>query len=132
MWDKNDLFQGEKFGMKFETLEIEEFLNESGFNENDVEFLQKFENTNPPQQSLKSLNMPGIAQNNNTIATNPSLSLSLNMSSPIILNNANNISFPHPLLQSSQSLVNQQMSRSKTQQVQTSLAYKSEGNLKIE
>ncbi len=43
MWDKTELFQGEKFGMKFEHLEIEEFLNESGLNETDVEFLQKLE-----------------------------------------------------------------------------------------
>lgn len=38
LWDKNDLFQGEKLGVKFEYLDVDEFLNENGLNEADVEF----------------------------------------------------------------------------------------------
>lgn len=51
LWDKNDMFQSEKFGVKFESLEIDEFLNENGLNQTDVEFLdqlQKYEHLDSP------------------------------------------------------------------------------------
>ena len=56
LWDKNDLFQGEKLGVKFEYLDIDEFLNENGLNEADVEFLDQLQNNgsnpNKPNQTL--------------------------------------------------------------------------------
>jgi hepatic leukemia factor len=56
LWDKNDLFQGEKLGVKFEYLDIDEFLNENGLNEADVEFLDQLQNNgsnpNKPNQTV--------------------------------------------------------------------------------
>ena len=56
LWDKNDLFQGEKLGVKFEYLDIDEFLNENGLNEADVEFLDQLQNNgsnpNKPNQNV--------------------------------------------------------------------------------
>ena len=40
LWDKNELYQGEKYGIKLEYLEIDEFLNENRLNEADAEFLE--------------------------------------------------------------------------------------------
>ena len=64
LWDKNDLFQSEKFGVKFESLEIDEFLNENGLNETDVEFLdhlQKYESLDSPSitNSIDSSSLNG-------------------------------------------------------------------------
>lgn len=57
LWEKNDLFQGEKMGVKFEYLDLEEFLNESGLNESDAEYLdqfQKYENNGQSSHSQAS------------------------------------------------------------------------------
>ena len=46
LWDKSELYQSDKMGVKFEYLDVDDFLNENGLNEADVEFLdqlQKFE-----------------------------------------------------------------------------------------
>ena len=39
LWEKSDLFQTDKYGLKFECLEMEEFLSENGLNENDVDYI---------------------------------------------------------------------------------------------
>lgn len=46
LWEKSEIYQSDKIGVKFEYLEVDDFLNENGLNEADVEFLdqlQKFE-----------------------------------------------------------------------------------------
>jgi hypothetical protein len=74
MWDKTEIFQGEKFGLKFEQLEIEEFLNENGLNETDVEFLQKLESSdivNVITQQNNNNNNNSVQQTFNTNNNQP-------------------------------------------------------------
>lgn len=69
LWDKNDLFQTEKFGVKFESLEIDEFLNENGLNETDVEFLdnlQKIENLNSSSIVEPTNRIPDCTESNSS------------------------------------------------------------------
>ncbi|RNA32531.1 thyrotroph embryonic factor isoform X5 [Brachionus plicatilis] len=87
LWDKNDLFQSEKFGVKFECLEMDEFLSENGLNETDVEFLdqiQKFDNLN------SSLITETLNSNSSSTTINSTSSLSPN-SSRISTSPSNNI-----------------------------------------
>lgn len=75
LWDKNDLFQSD-IGVKFEYLEIDEFLTESGLNETDVELLdqlQKLENTNPAviNSNLNNTNVVVQTQNNTLMIQTP-------------------------------------------------------------
>lgn len=96
LWDKNDLFQGEKFGVKFEYLEIDEFLNESGLNETDVELLdqlQKLENVNTNTNNNSS-NNNNNNNNSNTNASYAQLQNNSNSLIPPIQSISNNNTFP--------------------------------------
>jgi hypothetical protein len=73
LWEKTDLFQSEKLGTKFEFLEMDEFLNESGLDETDVQVLdqlQKLESVNSNNNNsnnnnnnnINSINLENIAQ----------------------------------------------------------------------
>jgi len=42
LWDKDDIFQGEKFGVEY--LGIDEFLNDNNLNEADIKFLDRLQN----------------------------------------------------------------------------------------
>ncbi|CAF0734521.1 unnamed protein product [Brachionus calyciflorus] len=93
LWDKNDLFQSEKFGVKFECLEIDEFLNENGLNETDVEFLDqlhKFENSSTNQSSNNTNNnqssSSSLSPKSSCIST-PSSSPSINLDSNLMSGN---------------------------------------------
>jgi hypothetical protein len=100
LWDKNELFQGEKLGVKFEYLDLDEFLNESGLQESDVEFLdhlQKFENnTSNNNIAQKASNLSSNQINNNTggisidlLAGSPGAQSSLNNINMSNINNSN-------------------------------------------
>lgn len=52
LWEKNEIFQNEKFGV--EILDIDEFLNDNNLNEADIKFLDRLqgtENTQPKPQA---------------------------------------------------------------------------------
>jgi hypothetical protein len=78
IWDKNDAFQGEKFGPKFEYLEIDQFLNENGLNESDVEFLDQLQKTDANGNGKLSTNS---AQLSSILTLSTSNSNSSSMSS---------------------------------------------------
>ena len=78
IWDKNDAFQGEKFGPKFEYLEIDEFLNENGLNESDVEFLDQLQKTDANTENNKTSNS---AQLSSLLTLSTSLSSANSISS---------------------------------------------------
>jgi hypothetical protein len=75
LWEKNDLFQG---GVKFEHLEIEEFLNENGLNETDVEFLDQIQkidalgNTQSIASAFNTSNTSNTTNSTNGTSVSPS------------------------------------------------------------
>ena len=48
LWEKNEIFQNEKFGV--EILDIDEFLNDNNLNEADIKFLDRLQSTDNIQQ----------------------------------------------------------------------------------
>lgn len=51
LWEKNEIFQNEKFGV--EILDIDEFLNDNNLNEADIKFLDRLQSTDNTQQQPK-------------------------------------------------------------------------------
>lgn len=51
LWDKDDIFQGEKFGVEY--LGIDEFLNENNLNEADLKFLDRLQSSEPIAQDTQ-------------------------------------------------------------------------------
>jgi hypothetical protein len=106
LWDKNDILQGEKLGVKFETLDFEEFLNENSLNESDVEFLDRIHkveanNTNkkvPTSNNINNNQQPinvqtSQIQKNTSNPTSPSTSSSISSTSispNLIISQSNN------------------------------------------
>jgi len=78
LWDKNDLFQG---GVKFEHLEIDEFLNENGLNQTDVEFLDQIQKIDAFTGSSNLSTTYGNS-NNNFINSSINIGKKLSATSP--------------------------------------------------
>jgi hypothetical protein len=56
LWEKSEIYQSDKIGVKFEYLEVDDFLNENGLNEADVEFLdqlQKYESVDASNKATQ-------------------------------------------------------------------------------
>ena len=87
LWEKNEILEGEKLGLKFESLEMDQFLNENGLNNTDIEFLdqlQKFESNNNNntvgaiQRNLMIETSAISSYSSSAISSTPSSSLSPN------------------------------------------------------
>lgn len=50
LWEKDDMFQGEKFGVEY--LGIDEFLNENNLNEADIKFLDGLQSNEPSTEEI--------------------------------------------------------------------------------
>lgn len=51
LWEKNEIFQNEKFGV--EILDIDEFLNDNNLNEADIKFLDRLQGADNTQQQTQ-------------------------------------------------------------------------------
>ena len=86
LWEKNEIYPSEKMGVKFEYLEVDDFLNENGLNEADVAFLDQLHKYDGVESSKSdvgplsaSLQQHQTAQNSATsspFAPSPSSSIS--------------------------------------------------------
>ena len=84
LWDKNELYQGEKYGIKLEYLEIDEFLNENRLNEADAEFLENLQRQTNNQTITKK---NSVNLENNSLNQTPVKCVSGN-SSPNLYQNS--------------------------------------------
>lgn len=74
LWDKSELYPSDKMGVKFQFLEVDDFLNEineNGLNEADAKFLDQF---NYDVSKPTSTNTTNTSTNNNNITNQVSVS----------------------------------------------------------
>lgn len=71
IWDENEIFQSEKFGIEY--LGIEEFLNENNLNEADIKFLDGLQNNNSLCSNSPHPATPSVQENglNSFLSTQP-------------------------------------------------------------
>ena len=75
LWNKNELFQSDKFGVKFEYLDVKEFLAE---NEIDgVDFLDEIENLENSPKNKANTNDNNILSSNLSGNTNNTINVSI-------------------------------------------------------
>lgn len=55
LWEKNEIFQNEKFGV--EILDIDEFLNDNNLNEADIKFLDRLQSSDNSTKSPKQISV---------------------------------------------------------------------------
>ena len=129
LWDKNDLLQGEKLGVKFETLDFEDFLNENSLDQSDVEFLdrlQKVESNKKVNNQPINVQTSQIQKNNTSNPTSPSSSSSISSSASV----SPNLIIPQP----NNRIHHQQQQQQQQQQIdmnQVNLAFPSNNKITI-
>jgi len=126
LWDKNDLLQGEKLGVKFETLDFEDFLNENSLDQSDVEFLdrlQKVEANKKVNNHPINVQTSQIQKNNTSNPTSPSSSSSISSSASV----SPNLIIPQP----NNRIHHQQQQQQQLDMNQVNLAFPSNNKITI-